>query len=166
MKTVKRSLFFGSIFVLISGTLSHFLYEWLGNAPLVGLFTPVNESTWEHMKLLFFPMLLDAFYLLRKYRHTCSCIVSALPAGILTGTFLIPIIFYTYTGILGNHFLILDLMTFVVSVLLAFYMVWRLTQSCRAQKYTVLLWGLVGVLFLYFLLFTYHTPGLGIFAEP
>ena len=42
------------------GTLLHFLYDWLGKSVWVAPFSGVNESTWEHMKLLFWPMLLFA----------------------------------------------------------------------------------------------------------
>ena len=44
----------------LGGTLLHFLYEWLGDAVWIAPLSGVNESTWEHMKLLFWPMLLFA----------------------------------------------------------------------------------------------------------
>ena len=44
----------------IVGTLLHFLYEWLGEAWWIAPFSGVNESTWEHMKLLFWPMAIFA----------------------------------------------------------------------------------------------------------
>ena len=46
------------IVCLALGTLLHFTYEWSGENQLVALFSAVNESTWEHLKLLFFPMIL------------------------------------------------------------------------------------------------------------
>ena len=52
------STIIGVIFVSAAGTLLHFVYSWTGNNSIIGLFAPVNESTWEHMKLLYFPMLL------------------------------------------------------------------------------------------------------------
>ena len=48
----------GVILVSIVGTVAHFIYDWTGQNPIIGLITAVNESTWEHMKLLFFPMVL------------------------------------------------------------------------------------------------------------
>ena len=42
------------------GTVLHFLYDLLGGALWIAPFSGVNESTWEHMKLLFWPMLLFA----------------------------------------------------------------------------------------------------------
>ena len=63
MNRLKRCTLIGILFVSVTGTLSHFLYQFSGNCFLTGLFSPVGESTWEHMKLLFFPML---FYSLWK----------------------------------------------------------------------------------------------------
>ena len=48
----------GILFVAIFGTLLHFMYEWSGHKRFVSIFAAVNESTWEHLKLVFFPMLL------------------------------------------------------------------------------------------------------------
>lgn len=45
----------GVFFTIIVGTLLHFTYDWTGQSALVGLFSAVNESTWEHLKLLFVP---------------------------------------------------------------------------------------------------------------
>lgn len=47
----------GAIFSLAVGALSHFFYEWSGGSTAAGIFFPVNESVWEHMKLVFFPFL-------------------------------------------------------------------------------------------------------------
>ena len=39
------------------GTLLHFVYDWTGEMRVAAAFSAVNESTWEHMKLLFVPFL-------------------------------------------------------------------------------------------------------------
>ena len=46
------------ILIMIFGTLLHFTFEWSNNNLLIGTFSAINESTWEHLKLLFFPMLI------------------------------------------------------------------------------------------------------------
>ena len=52
----------GFIAVSIAGTLMHFIYEWSGNNKIVALFAPVNESPWEHLKLLFFPFVIYGIF--------------------------------------------------------------------------------------------------------
>ena len=62
MQKIRENLnfqtYFGIGFVLVLGTFSHFFFDWSGENRLVGIFAAVNESTWEHLKLLFFPALL------------------------------------------------------------------------------------------------------------
>ena len=142
----------GILFTSILGTLSHFLYEWSGGNLYVGFFAPVNESVWEHMKLLFFPMLL----------YFTNAI------AVLTGSFLIPVLFYTYTGILGRHLAPLDIAIFYISVFLAFLLRFRLSVSGKKISKTHCLWltALTLLIFLCFLIFTYRPPDIGLFRIP
>lgn len=166
MSQLKFFTIIGAIFVLITGTLAHFLYHWSRNNAIVGLFAPINESVWEHMKLLFFPMLLCSAVIVLKFREKYPCIAPSFCFGILTGTLLIPIIYYAYTYILGRNFFILDIGTFILSVLIAFWLSYRLTLSCKLTPYTFLLYGLLCIFFASFLVFTYYPPGLEIFEDP
>lgn len=102
----------GILCVSILGTILHFTYRWSGRNPLIGLIAPVNESVWEHMKLLFFPMLLFGLWNLKGV--TDACRISAFHAGLLMGTLLIPVLFYAYTSVLGRNFLVLDIALFYI----------------------------------------------------
>lgn len=166
MKHLNYAFRFGALFVIVTGTLAHFLYDWCNNTAVVGLFTPVNESIWEHMQLLFFPMLLYAFLLIWRLKPTYPGIPSALYAGILAGTALIPLFFYSYTAVLGKDCFVLDLSTFFVSIFIAFWLSYRFTLSKKMCRYTTLLRWLVCILFILFMLFTYSPPALKIFEDP
>ena len=166
MKHLKRYTVIGIIFVLITGTLAHFLYGWTGNNHIAGLFTPINESIWEHMKLVFFPMLIYSLIMILKFHRKYSCITSALSFGILVGTFLIPLFYYTYTFFLGTNIFILDISTFILSIVIAFWLSYKLTLSCRLEPYSPLLRILVCILFVCFLIFTCHPPNTTIFQDP
>jgi hypothetical protein len=166
MNDLKRHTIIGIFFVLSVGSLAHFLYDWSGNNPIVGLFTPVNESVWEHMKLLFFPMLLYSLAMILKFQQKYPCITSALCFGILIGTILIPIFYYSYTYLLGKNIFILDISTFILSIVIAFLCSYRLTLSCRLESYKSLLCILAGLLFIFFFLFTYFPPNTTIFQDP
>ena len=89
MNQLKRYTIIGTVFVIFLGTISHFFYDWSNNNFIVGLFAPVNESTWEHMKLIFFPMLLFSLFAIPKLKENHPCITSSLFSGILVGTALI-----------------------------------------------------------------------------
>ena len=80
----------------LGGTILHFLYDWLGGAKWIAPFSGVNESTWEHMKLLFWPMfifaLVQSFFFRERKDFWCIKL-----RGILLGLILIPVIFYTFS---------------------------------------------------------------------
>lgn len=166
MNRLKRYTLGGIAFVSVVGTLSHFLYQFSGSSLLVGLFSPVGESTWEHMKLLFFPMLFYSLWMSAKLRREEPGLVSALAIGNLAGCWLIPVIFYTYSGVLGFHLLSLDIITFFVCVLTAFSLAFHLTNEKKAARYELLLITAVLLMALLFFLFTFLRPGIGLFAEP
>ncbi|MDE5779066.1 MAG: hypothetical protein K2I10_11255 [Lachnospiraceae bacterium] len=166
MKHLKSYTIIGIIFVLITGTLAHFLYDWSGNNYIVGYFTPINESIWEHMKLIFFPMLIYSLFIIFKFKETYPYITSSLYFGILTGTLLIPILFYAYISVLGKDIFILDIGIFILSIIIAFLLSYKLTLSCRLEPYTFLLCFLVCILFICFILFTYQPPSARIFENP
>lgn len=155
----------GILFTSLFGTLSHFIYEWSGNNWIAGLFTPVNESTWEHMKLLFFPMLLYGLFAWFFLRKDYPCISCSYPLGILAGTFAIPVFFYTYSGILGKNYTAVDIFIFYLSVILAFAVMYALCR-CNKEKRCLLPALLVLVLAICFLRFSTAPPAFGIFSPP
>ena len=52
------------IIISIVGTLSHFLYDISNHNRIVGLFSAVNESTWEHIKIALTDYWMDIFMVL------------------------------------------------------------------------------------------------------
>ena len=166
MNNLKRYTITGTIFVIITGTIAHFIYEWSGQNFILGFFFPVNESTWEHMKLCFFPMLVYSVFMDKRLKVDYPCLTSSLLSGVLLGTFLIPIFFYTYSGILGRNFVLVDIFIFLISVIIAFYAVFKLTLSCRMVSCTTRLILLVLAMIVYFFIFTYFPPDIGLFIEP
>lgn len=168
MNALKKYTVWGIIIVTVLGTVSHFVYDWSGQNPLAALFFPVNESTWEHMKLIFFPMLA---YVLVAAPHLKEKYPNILPAsftGILFGVFLIPVLFYSYSGILGFHLAAVDIGIFIVSVIMAFLLANYLIRSDKVFSSTGIAWiyATVIILFLAFLIFSFYPPSLGIFTDP
>ena len=155
-----------ALFVAVLGTLGHFFYQWSNHNRYVGFFFAVNESTWEHMKLFFFPALFCYIALCLFKRNHEPCILYAFPKAIFLGTFLIPALFYTYSGILGFHVSFLDISTFYVSVFFSFFYLYKSTVAVKKLQYSPM--ANVALLFLAFLFisFTYSPPDLGIFKIP
>ena len=150
----------------LGGTLLHFLYDWLGEARWIAPFSGVNESTWEHMKLLFWPMfiyaIIESFYFRDRRNFWCVKL-----RGILLGLSLIPIIFYTYNGVFGRSPDFINITIFFVSAAIAYIYETRLFNAdktpCRHPKYAF--WVLCFIALL-FVVFTFRTPKISIFRDP
>ena len=155
-----------ALFVAVFGTLGHFFYQWSDNNRYVGFFFAVNESTWEHMKLFFFPALFCYIALCLFKRNREPCILYAFPKAIFLGTFLIPVLFYTYSGILGFHVSFLDISTFYVSVFISFFYLYKSTVAVKKLQYSPMANVALLFLALLFISFTYSPPNLGIFEIP
>lgn len=166
MKSLKSYMIKGVIFVFILGTLFHFVYDWSKSNILVGLFSPINESTWEHTKLIFFPMLIYSFYLEKKIGKAYPCSNSAMAFGTLLGVLLIIVLFYTYSGIIGFNISFVDISIFYISVLIVFYLVYKLTLSCSVNKYSSLLGFLQFILICLYIIFTFFPPDIPLFVSP
>ena len=157
---------FGFGVTALGGTLLHFLYDWLGGSLWVAPFSGVNESTWEHMKLLFWPLLLYAvvqsFFFRDRKDFWCVKL-----RGILLGLALIPVLFYTYNGVVGPSPDWLNITIFFISAAAVYLYETRLfekgTAACKHPRAAVFLLCLIGVLFG---VFTFATPEIGIFRDP
>ena len=147
------------------GTIFHFLYDWSGNSAWASLFSAVNESTWEHMKLLFFPMLLFAIVqgFFFKDFEGFWCVKAK---GILLGIILIPVIFYTYNGAFGKSPDWLNISIFFISALIVYYYEWRQLKKesdCKHKRLSVLILVILAALFI---LFTFFAPSVNLFKDP
>lgn len=166
-KRIKSYTKWGMLLVVLLGISLHFLYELTGKSMWAGLFSPINESVWEHMKLAFFPLLVYFLYEMLCIRKQIPSLSLASARGILTGTFAIPVIFYTYTGILGFRLLVLDILTLLLGLFLGFY---GQQKKIDANSFLppgkgFLSWGLVFLMCLCFFLFTFWPPALPLFIE-
>ena len=121
----------GALFTAALGTLLHFVYDWSGGWGAAAAFSAVNESTWEHMKLLFFPMFLFSVVQVCCLGRNYPNFLAARGVSTVTGVALIPVLFYTYTGVLGRHLLWADIAVFYLSVLGAFALDFRLLRRGR-----------------------------------
>lgn len=150
------------LFVALLGVFLHFAYELSGNNPIVGLFALVIESVWEHLKLLFFPMLLLTIWdLFTSYRNNLN-FLPARTIGILAGMAFIVVVYYTVTGVIGMNIAWINIVIYLLSVAYAFWIERKVCAKCRNLSIT---WAIIIlVLFIIlFIIFTIAPPALGIF---
>jgi hypothetical protein len=157
--------FAGFCLTTLAGTLLHFLYDWTNKNAFIAPFSGVNESTWEHMKLLYWPLLLFALIQSRfftEYRHFWCIKLAGTAIGLVT----IPVLFYTYNGAIGKSPDWLNIAFFFIAAAVTFLLETALfkcrSKSCRNSVAFPLLCA-IGIAFL---LFTFVTPHLPLFQDP
>ncbi len=167
---MKRSLVLwqlgGLTFTAVLGTLLHFLYPLTGFLPSAGI-AAVNESTWEHMKILFFPMLFFAIFQSFFFQADYENFWWIQLFGILLGLLLIPVLFYTYNGAFGKSPAWFNVATFFLAAGVAYlFEGWLLYRDDPRILSPVLPILLVSLLALAFILFTFFSPKLPLFQDP
>lgn len=165
---VKHWELFGIIPIIILGTTLHFWFEWTGYWRPMALIAAVNESTWEHFKMGFWPALLYALIEYPFLKQVTKNFWGAKFLGLLTIPIVISILFYGYTAITGHHYLIADAVIYILSVvagqLVSLSILTReKTIPAMAQRLSV-----VGLLLLIaaFSLFSYYPLKNFLFEDP
>jgi hypothetical protein len=167
-KTVLAWEVVGILLITIVGTSLHFWFEWLGYWRPAALFAAVNESTWEHFKMAFWPTLtyglIEYPFLKDKTRNFWL----AKFAGLLTMPIVTAILFYSYTAITGHHYLIADAVIFVLSVIAGQLVSYKLLTSGQAAKQSIQRLAIAGivVMVLAFSLLSYFAPRNFLFEHP
>ena len=120
-----NTLIFWISIIVISciGTLAHFFYDWTRHNRIIGLFSAVNESTWEHIKIAltaaFLWGLYDGFTYGQDPNYFLAKLISLLVIAIT-----IPAIFYFYRLFTKKSLLVIDISLFYIAILfgqLSFY---------------------------------------------
>lgn len=152
-----------AFFAILLGFLNHFLYQLSDGSAFIALFCPVNESVWEHLKLVFFPIFFVTIAEYFRYRPEtvrffyCRFLASLCAMG-ATVT-----LFYTYTGIIGRNFLLIDILTFLFSILFGFCThayFYQKHMRKTSQTMTFSLWIAVSV---FYFVFTCFPPDIPLF---
>ena len=153
-----------TIFVMVLGTLLHFTYKWSNNNMLVGIFSPINESIWEHLKLMFFPMLITIIIgYLYKGKDIDNYLSSKVIGTIVMLSFTI-VFYYTYSGILGTNYVGVDVSIFFIAVALGQYVSYKLMKT-KFHGNNITATIILLVLLLCFVIFTFFPPNIALFKD-
>ena len=166
-KTINLWQWLGFIVSGILGVLLHFAYDWLGQSPLIAIISGVNESTWEHMKLLFFPMFFFALLQAHFWKDRPQNFFCIKLYGILIGLSLIPIIFYTFNGAFGKSPDWYNITIFFQSLAVAYLAETALFKSEKARccAPSLALTAMIAIAAL-FAVFTFFPPQIPLFQGP
>lgn len=160
---MKRAYIISAVLAAAAGTALHFLYTISPNL-ISALLAPVNESVWEHLKLLFWPVLGAAVVL--SARAPCRI---RLWCGFLTALLAMPVFLlgmYYLLRRLGLSGLALDILLYYVTIFGGFWLAWRLQRTGRLQRHCGILLMLVILYGASLILFTFAAPPLKLFTPP
>ena len=161
---MKRKWLIVGFLSILAGSALHFLYDLWPN-PLTAVFAPVNESVWEHLKLLYWPFLVAAFVLTKGEADSRSSWCGLL-AGLLSAPLLLLGAYYTLSCGFALHGLALDLILYVLAMAGGF----RLARHLQKAKLPAWLCGVLviaaGICGAALALFSFAPPELPIFAPP
>ncbi len=158
----------GFFAVSIMGVIGHFLYGLSGHNIAVGLFTPVNESIWEHLKLLFFPFLVYTAAEWLRYGRKTEGFLFSRAVGVMVGLVFIPVVYFAYTAVFGRNFAPVDMLLFFIAVFLSFWVSYRrMLRGCDSTLWqdvsaAVLLAGITAL----FIGLTFFPPATALFQSP
>ncbi|HCW54049.1 MAG TPA: hypothetical protein DG753_09990 [Clostridium sp.] len=159
LKRDEKFILLGIPLIFLLSVPLHFAYDFSGKLPIVGIFTPVNESIFEHLKLSFYPMLLwwlISFLILAKKQKISApkwfnaCIFSLISAPII-----ITALYYINTGAFGLHSLALDIFSLFFAVLIGQILGLHIYKHKDANIYD--LYTAISIIFVIILLFTFFT---------
>ena len=158
---MKRHWLLTALGAILAGAGLHFLWQALPN-PLFALISPVNESVWEHLKLLYWPFLAAAFVLARGADDArgrwCGLLV-----GLLAAPLLLLGAYYPLRYGFGVHGLWLDLLLYVLAMGAGFLLAYRLQRRALPAGLCGPLVIAAGIYGAALALFSFAPPDLPIF---
>jgi hypothetical protein len=162
------------------GFAGHYAFDFFGRIPAIAWLFPVNESTWEHLKLLFFPFFLCSFtgliwlYIksdsqssVRQKKQLISSYLDGSALGVIGGMTAIVVLFYTINGLLGFNLDWLNIVIYFVGVAYACIILYRHATKTYDKSIPVILPILLYIVITgMFIIFTYYPPHIGLFKDP
>lgn len=166
MEKIQKWQIWGVVITVILGSLLHFVFDWSGGSKIVALFAAVNESTWEHLKIGFWPALIfltiEYFYFGKNNKNFCLAAAKTL----YTIPILIVALFYGYTAIIEDN-LFMDILIFIVAIIAAFVIGYYFLKTERDfSKYKTISIIFILIIIAAFSLLTYFPAKNFLFLDP
>jgi hypothetical protein len=153
----------GVIFLMGSGF--HFLFDAFGSNPIAGIFFPVNESVFEHLKLTFWPTIIWAAFSYSFLKSTANNFLIAKAAAVIIMPLVIIALFYVYTVVTADN-VVADILIFLAAVAAGQFVNYLLLKTHPLPQW---LSGLSPIIILalgvLYALFTFYPPYTGLFMD-
>ncbi|MEM2613810.1 MAG: DUF6512 family protein [Nitrososphaerota archaeon] len=156
----------GILFIAVFGSFLHFAYDLSGSNILIAPIAAVNESVWEHLKLVFWPTTVYMVLQLVFMRNLPEKFIVAKTVGIFLMPMVIVVGYYLYTAFLEENLLI-DIGLFFISITTGQITSYKLMQGTLSNnRLNALAVLAIVALAIVFIVFTFYTPRMDIFRDP
>lgn len=164
---IRRWHLAAALFTLAAGTALHFLTDWTGGLG-AALFGPVNESIWEHLKLLLWPVLAMTAAEYMAYGYGRRNFIQAKAAGLLAGLVLIPALYSAARPLVGMDSLPVNILIFAVSAAVVQLISFLLLKSGKGASPLLAAAAILFItaLALLFVRYTFEPPHTPLFQDP
>ncbi len=154
--------------LFLIGACMHFLYDFSGKMTLIGAISPVNESVWEHSKMVLLPVILwwVLYYIVngKKYCIDKNAWMTGGLVSLVVSLLAMPMIYYFYTGAFGVEILIVDMLILLVAVFLGQMAGLHFYRYSKGIDSTIVILLFV-IIVLIFVAFTFNPPHFPIFMD-
>jgi len=170
-KPIRNWIFYGVPAAFILGTVLHFLYDWTGKSTVAGIFSPVNESIWEHLKLPFWPLLIwwivGYFLLGKKGGASRARWFSAAAVSLWVSVLFVIVVHYTYEGVFGGDTMLVDILAMLAGIALGQLLAYNLYKRNPDMKGGFFILALIAILLLLaaIVAFTFAPPKIPLFMD-
>ena len=164
--TLKKDKIISTIGIVILCFLFHFIYEWIPST-ITSIFFPVNESIWEHMKMLYTTTILSSiieYFIMKHYyiENSNFLLVTYLKSILIIPIYLIMFL-PIYYNIGENMFVAISLM--LVSMLIINIIGYNLLQTNKIKYQKIISILLIIFTYIVFGILTFKTPHMEIFFD-
>jgi len=154
--------------LFLIGALMHFLYDLSGKNVIVSFIAAVNESLWEHLKMVLLPVicLWSFYYIIKGKEHNIDknkWFTSALVAE-LTAFITIPLLYYFYTEAFGVEMLAVDISILFLAVLFGQLLAFHFYKYSKGIRSYIPICIFI-LLILIFVIFTFYPPHIPLFRD-
>lgn len=154
----------GILVLFVVGSLFHFLYSLTGECFIVGLFVPINESIFEHTKMVILPIFIwwFIFYLFRKKDLFVNAWFTSALIAMISAIIAIPMLFYFYSQAFGIESLVIDILILLISLAIGQILGLHYYRHGKGIEYHFAI-VLMIVIIILFAFFTINPPAFPIF---
>ncbi len=155
--SLKKTKISSAIIIFILCIIFHYIYSWFPNK-LFSIFFPVNESIWEHMKLIMSSILFNSFleyFLLKKNNIPFNNYITSIFLSGTLGIIIFLIIYLPLYYLFGENF-ILNIIILFITICLCEIISYYILKS--KKQYFIDYISLLGLILVYivFGILTYY----------